>query len=163
MLQVRTATLNDLPAIVDIYNATIPGRMVTADTEPVTAESRMDWFYSHTDMRPLLVATEGSEILGWLSFKSFYGRPAYSGTAEVAIYLRKQAQGKGYGNRLLQYILDLSPALHLHTLLGFIFAHNQPSLQLFKKFGFEQWGYLPQVAVLDGQYRDLVIVGRKVG
>jgi L-amino acid N-acyltransferase YncA len=47
-------------------------------------------------------------------------------------------------------------------LLGFIFAHNQPSLQLFEKFGFQQWGYLPQVAHLDGVERDLVIVGRKI-
>ena len=33
---IRDATEADLPAIVALYNATIPGRMVTADTEPVT-------------------------------------------------------------------------------------------------------------------------------
>ena len=37
----RDATEADLPAIVEIYNATIAGRMVTADTSPVTVESRV--------------------------------------------------------------------------------------------------------------------------
>ena len=35
----RNATEHDLPAIVAIYNATIPSRMVTADLDPVTVEA----------------------------------------------------------------------------------------------------------------------------
>jgi L-amino acid N-acyltransferase YncA len=35
-------------------------------------------------------------------------------------------------------------------------------LNLFKKHQFQQWGYLPEVAQLDDQKRDLVILGRKV-
>lgn len=50
----RTATRSDLPQIVEIYNSTIPSRMVTADAEPVSVESRMHWFEEHTpDLRPL--------------------------------------------------------------------------------------------------------------
>jgi len=36
---IRDATIDDLPAIVDIYNSTVSGRMATADTEPVTVQS----------------------------------------------------------------------------------------------------------------------------
>ena len=36
---IRDAREADLPAIVAIYNATIPERMATADTEPVSVES----------------------------------------------------------------------------------------------------------------------------
>ncbi len=43
-MNLRPATEADLPAIVAIYNATIPGRMVTADTEPVSVDSRQPWF-----------------------------------------------------------------------------------------------------------------------
>jgi phosphinothricin acetyltransferase len=43
--------------------------------------------------------------------------------------------------------------------MAIIFAHNQPSLRLFEKFGFQRWGYLPQVAELDGVERDGVILG----
>lgn len=40
MLNYRNATQNDLAAIVEIYNSTVPTRMVTADTEPVSVEDR---------------------------------------------------------------------------------------------------------------------------
>jgi len=46
---------------------------------------------------------------------------------------------------------------------AFIFAHNERSVALFRKFGFETWAHLPRVAVLDGVERDLLILGRRVG
>ena len=39
-MTIRTATYDDLAAIVAIYNETIPGRMVTADTEEVTVTDK---------------------------------------------------------------------------------------------------------------------------
>ncbi|WP_392388724.1 GNAT family N-acetyltransferase, partial [Bacillus licheniformis] len=43
-MKLRIANREDLPAVVDIYNSTIASRMVTADTEPVTPEERLNWF-----------------------------------------------------------------------------------------------------------------------
>src|SRR6266571_1788904 len=75
----RVARREDLPQIVDIYNSTIPSRLVTADTEPVSVESRVRWFNEHSaDSRPLWVVEVYGRNSGWLSFSSFYGRPAYS-------------------------------------------------------------------------------------
>ncbi|HXD92767.1 MAG TPA: N-acetyltransferase, partial [Bacteroidia bacterium] len=52
----RNAAINDLPAIVGTYNSTIPSRMVTADLEPATVESKTAWFNSHNPKtRPLWV------------------------------------------------------------------------------------------------------------
>jgi L-amino acid N-acyltransferase YncA len=162
-MTIRDATKADLPAIVEIYNATIPGRMATADTQPVTVESRRDWFHEHNpNTRPLWVAVENDAIAGWLSFQSFYGRPAYHATAELSIYVAQDRQRKGIGNALLAKAVEHAPRLGLKTLLGFIFAHNEASLRLFEKFGFQRWGVLPRVAELDGVERDLIIVGRGV-
>jgi len=164
-MQIRPATFSDLPRIVDIYNVTVPGRMVTADTEPVTVESRQEWFREHTPARrPLwvIVDTDGT-IAGWLSFSDFYGRPAYGATAEVSVYIAPEYRRQGIGRRLVQEALDRAPALGITTVLGFIFGHNIPSLALFEGFGFDRWAHLPGVAVLDGIERDLVIVGRRIG
>ena len=55
-MQFRNAIKEDMPRIVEIYNSTIPGRMVTADTEPVSVQSRMKWFQEHSpERRPLWV------------------------------------------------------------------------------------------------------------
>src|SRR6478609_7419674 len=94
------ATLNDLPKIVEIYNSTVASRLVTADTEPVTVEGRVKWFNEHNSKnRPLWIIQQknSSDILGWVSFQSFYGRPAYNFTAEMSIYLHPSARGKGLG------------------------------------------------------------------
>lgn len=166
----RDATLDDLPAIVAIYNSTIASRQVTADLEPVSIESRMAWFHAHEPCkRPLWVVEDDApagggpaSIVGWLSFSDFYGRPAYARTAEISIYLGPSARGQGLGTKLLATALDAAPGLGIDTTLGFIFGNNAPSLALFRRAGFEDWGRLPRVAVLDGIERDLVILGKRV-
>lgn len=165
----RLARRDDLPVIVDIYNSTIASREVTADTEPVTVESRVAWFNDHApERRPLWVihgasdTSEQPEVLGWLSYSNFYGRPAYSGTAEVSIYIADSARGKGLGRYCLELAIAFAPEVKVHTLLGFIFGHNQPSLSLFRKYGFETWANFPRVANLDGIERDLIILGKRV-
>ena len=160
----RNATQNDLSKIVEIYNSTIPLRTVTADTEKVSVESRQKWFDEHSaDKRPLWVIENAyNEIIGWVSFQSFYGRPAYDATVEVSIYLDPAQRGQGLGKEILQYCIDTAPSFGVKTLLGFIFAHNEPSLKLFRHFGFEDWATLPNIAILDGQERGLKIVGKRI-
>lgn len=163
-LTYRNAVQNDLPRIVEIYNSTIPLRTVTADTEAVSVESRQKWFDEHSpDKRPLwVIENAGNEIIGWVSFQSFYGRPAYDATVEVSIYLDPLQRGKGLGKEILRYCIDEAPLFGVKTLLGFIFAHNEPSLRLFRHFGFEDWATLPNIAILDGQERGLKIVGKRI-
>ncbi len=162
-MHIRDATIDDLSAIVAIYNSTVPTRMVTADTKPVSVASRHRWFADHSPMRrPLWVVEDGGQIAGWLSYSSFYGRPAYDRTCEVSVYLAPEHRSRGLGTQLLIRCIEHAPRIGVATLLGFIFGHNEPSLRLFEKLGFQRWGHLPGVAVLDGVERDLVIVGRRV-
>lgn len=161
-INIRDAAMEDLPIIVSIYNSTIESRMVTADTSPVTVESRKEWFDKHNKKRPLKVVELNNQICAWISFQNFYGRPAYQATAEVSIYLSEETRGKGLGAILLEKAIKECPALQIENLLAFIFAHNVPSIRLFEKYGFEKWGYLPGVAELDSVKRDLVIMGRRI-
>jgi phosphinothricin acetyltransferase len=161
-MTIRDAVETDLPAIVEIYNAAIPQRMATADLEPVAVESRFSWFYEHIPLKRPIWVMEIDQITGWLSFQSFYGRPAYHATAEISIYVAPNYQRCGVGSQLLTQAISRSPSFGLKTLLGFIFAHNQPSLQLFESLGFQRWGLLPQVAELDGIERDLLIMGYRI-
>jgi len=160
----RDALLTDLPAIVSIYNSTIASRMVTADTTEVTVAGKKNWFNAHNaTTRPLwIVETVGGQLIGWVSFQSFYGRPAYNGTVEISIYLAAQQRKKGYGRTILKHALKQAPTLEISTVLAFIFAHNLPSIRLFLEEGFQEWGNFPDIAVLDGIHRSLIVLGRKV-
>jgi phosphinothricin acetyltransferase len=159
----RNATREDLPKIVGTYNSTIPSRMVTADLVPVSVESKEAWFRSHNPKtRPLWVVEYNGEYAGWVSFTDFKSRDAYQGTAELGIYLEEKFRGKKLGDACLAHAIEKSPSLGITSLTGFIFGHNEPSLCLFAKHGFEKWAFMPGIADMEGVLRDLVIMGRKV-
>ncbi len=159
----RIATQKDLPAIVAIYNATVPTRQSTADIVDVTIESRMKWFKEHgADTRPLMVYEQDNAVVAWVSFQSFYGRPAYVYTAEISIYIAVAYQGKGLGKMLLAEALGMTNELRIKTVLGFVFAHNTPSIRLLTSFGFTEWGNLPNVAEMDGNEYSLLILGKRI-
>lgn len=159
-VEFKYAVETDLKKIVDTYNSTIPSRLVTADLEPVSVNDKLAWFRSHNQSnRPLWIIEVDDIYAGWMSFNSFYGRPAYDITAELSIYLEEQVRGKGLGNMCLQKAINESASRGIKNLLGFIFGHNEPSLKLFYKFNFEKWAHFPKVANMDGIERDLIILG----
>lgn len=162
-MNVRHARPTDLPAIVGIYNASIPSRLATADLEPVSVESRRPWFESHQPQRyPLWVVERDNRVVGWLSLRPFYGRPAYGNTAELAVYVDPEFHRQGIGRFLVELAVKNGSILRLKTFVVFVFAHNLASLQLFERMRFSEWGYLPRVAELDGVERDLVILGKRL-
>lgn len=161
-MTIRPATLADLPAIVDIYNASIPARLATADTEPVTVDQRREWFAGFSpEKRPIWVYDVGG-VAGWLGLRSFYGRPAYHATVEIAVYVSPGFRRSGIARQLVEHALREAPALGIRTILAFVFAHNAPSVTLFERYRFERWGALPRVAELDGIERDLLIMGLRL-
>lgn len=160
-ITVRNALECDLPAIIDIYNATVPTRMVTAELEPTTVEARLPWFREHSpDQHPFWVAESEGHVIGWLDFKRFMPRCAYRGTAEISVYVDQKFRRQGVALRLLKQAIARGPSLEITAMVGLIFAHNEPSLRLFERLGFVRWGLLPRIARLDGNERDLVIMGR---
>ena len=135
IVRVRDATLEDLASIVEIYNSTIPSRIVSADTEPVSFEQRLPWFYEHDPARrPTRVAEEEGEVIGWLSLSDFYdARPAYNGTAEIGIYVREGHRGKGIGGRLVGEAIKRAPDLGKKNPTAGAFAGHEARLEMIER------------------------------
>lgn len=182
---VQRASSQDLPEILAIYNQTIAGKQATANLSPVTCDERAGWFKEHLDSwaRPIYVvraldkssdnSKKGSEvqnkvqmqplpIVAWGSFSDLYARPAYHISTEISIYLHNGYHGQGLGSLLTRWMLTQAPHLGIHNIVALIFAHNQPSLGLFRKHGFEQWGYMPKVCDMEGFIADVVMLGKAV-
>lgn len=160
---IRDAGEADLPAIVEIYNVAIRGRISTAQLEVVAVQERLPWFLEHSPQSyPLWVAEIDHQIAGWLSVHSFIPRAAYRATAEIGVYVDEKFRRRGIGRCLVEQAIANSPRLQITTLVGCIFGHNEQSLRLFEELGFERWGFLPGIAKVDSIARDLVIVGRHI-
>ena len=173
---VQRASKDDLAEILAVYNQSIAGKQATANLEPVTCEERMQWFEEHLNSatRPIYIVraeTKDSDNIGsktlsrivaWGSFSDLYARTAYHISTEISIYLNKANHGQGLGSALTSWMLTQAPSLGIHNVVALIFAHNQPSLGLFRKLGFEQWGYMPKVCDMQGFIADVVMLGKAV-
>ncbi|OCG79349.1 GNAT family N-acetyltransferase [Gilliamella sp. Occ4-3] len=163
MITYHDATLEDLSFIVDVYNSTIAGHQVTADTVPVSVESRLDWFYQHNPKnRPLWLIKYQDRPCGWISLSSFYGRPAFYKTVEISLYLHQDFRGKKIGQFMVDKIEQFAKQAGIEAIFSYVFRHNLPSVNLFKKMQYQQWGLLPKIAELDNVQRDLVILGKRL-
>jgi L-amino acid N-acyltransferase YncA len=160
---IRHAVKGDLPAIVAIYNASIPGRLATADTQPVTVADREEWFGGFDpDSRPIWVYESAGRVVGWMGLRSFYGRPAYHRTVESAVYVSPEHQREGVARKLLSHALAECPSLGIANVLAFVFAHNMPSVTLFEAHGFGRWGLLPKICEMDGKEHDVLVLGKRI-
>ena len=163
-MTIRDATEADLPAIVDVYNQSIPGGWSTADTQPVAVADRVEWFRRFdAARRPIWVAEVEGKVVATVYLSSFYaGRPAYAATAEISMYIATAYQRRGIGRRLKQWVIDQCPRLGVTTLLSMHFDHNEATRRLNASFGFEELGHLTEIAVVRGEKRGLVISALRI-
>jgi len=163
-VRIRLARESDLGVVVEIYNQAVR-EQATADTEPVTEESRRSWFAAHTaDRRPILVAEERDEILGWVSLSDHRpGRQAVRHTAEISYYVHTGHRRKNVASQLVRAAIARCPELEIKTLFAILLEDNTASIRLLEGFGFEQWGRLPGVADFDGREVGQLYYGRRVG
>jgi phosphinothricin acetyltransferase len=162
--QLRNATEADLPDIVDIYNQSIPAGWSTADTRPVTVAERLDWFRKFDPARrPIWVAEVDGKVIATAYVSSFYaGRPAYDATGEVSVYVATAYHRLGIGRQLKLWVIEQCPRLRVTTLVSMHFDHNQATRRINESLGFQQMGHLPEIAVVQGQRRGLVISALRI-
>ena len=165
MFTIRDATDKDLPAIIDIYNQSIPAGRSTADTSPISVADRVEWFQQFDPAkRPIWVAEHEGRIAGCVYLTSFYrGRPAYNKTAEISTYIATDYQRQGLGALLKQKMIEACPRLGVENVISMYFDHNEATKKLNDRFGFEVVGHLPEIAEVFGQKRGLMIALLRVG
>lgn len=161
---IRFAKDNDLCKIVEIYNQAIETKRATADLEKITIEDRRQWMIDHKpETYPVYIAEEDGEVLGWCSISPYRaGRRALARTAEISYYLSNEHQGKGIGCKFVEHALEDCKRLGIKNLFAFILSVNERSIGLLKKYGFEQWGYIPEAADLDGLICDHCLMGKQI-
>ena len=87
---IRSAALDDIPALTALYNHYIENTAITFDLEPWTVERRQEWFkqFGASGRHQLVVAEAGGEVLGYACSTKFRPKAAYDTTVETTIYVR---------------------------------------------------------------------------
>lgn len=163
-IMIRPATKNDWPFIIEIYNEGIVNRLSTAETKPVTVEDKMEWLKEHEEeLFPLLMAEADGVIAGWICLSAYRkGRQALQNTAEISYYIRKHYWKKGIATQLMQAMISKAKELGFKNLIAILIDANNASTALLKKFGFEQWGLMPDIIEIDDKAYGHAYYGKKL-
>jgi len=154
---IRLANLDDVDPITEIFNEAILNTTASFYTEPRTSEQQLQWFYSHDDRHPILVAEINGVVVGWAGLSAWSDRPAYNDTAETSFYVKSEHQGQGIGRALKQAIIEQARQLAFHTLIAGVAEESLESFHLNTSFGFQQVGTLRQVGRKFGKLLDVHI------
>jgi len=152
---VRAASPRDAGAIARIYNQGMEDRAATFETSPRTAAQIAIWFEQGY---PVFVAGEDDRVLAYAAAFPYRPRPCYDGVREFSVYASREARGRGLGRLALEALIADARRRGWWKLLSRIFPDNQRSRHLCARLGFREVGVYEKHGMLDGQWRDVVIV-----
>ncbi len=153
----RPATVEDVPAIMEIYNEAIRTTTATFDTEPKTLADRQSWFATHGSRHPIWVAECDGHVVGYACLTEWSDRCAYSDTAETSFYVRPDYRGQGIGRQLKQAIIEEARRLRYHTLIARVAEGSVESQHLNEEAGFVFVGTMKEVGRKFGRLLDVHI------
>ncbi|MDZ7715556.1 MAG: N-acetyltransferase family protein [Balneolaceae bacterium] len=161
---IRFAKEAHLRDIDRIYNQAIEDGLRTAHLEPLDPRERRAWFNNHNQGSfPIFVFTEDGKTLGWLSLSPYRpGRGALSEVAEVSYYVDYNHHDSGIASQLMESAISFCDNTPLRILVAILISGNSASIELLQKFGFEEWGRIPEGIHYDGQFKDHVYWGKRL-
>ncbi|MBL0389488.1 N-acetyltransferase [Tumebacillus sp. ITR2] len=155
MVTIRKARIEDLPAMLSIYNRAVETTTATFDLELQTYERREAWFHKYDDQHPLIVAEKDGKIAGYGCLSKFRDKPAYRNSVENSVYIDERYQRQGIGKALLEELLKLARDAGYHTVIAGITVGNEGSVKLHEAFGFVLCGRFRQVGYKFDAWQDV--------
>ena len=154
---IRTATREDLPAILAIYNDAILHTTAIYDYTPHTLDERTRWFEQlRSAGYPLFVAEEKDQIAGFADYGSFRNWPAYKYTVEHSIYVHPAFRRQGIARKLMQALIADAEKHEYITMVAGIDSQNEGSIHLHEILGFIRTGTIHKAGYKFGRWLDLV-------
>ncbi|MDF2923944.1 MAG: pat [Paenibacillaceae bacterium] len=155
-MNIRLAEQKDLSGILDIYNMGIIDRIATLESEAKSIADMQTWWDAHNSRYAILVAEKHGHVVGWASLNPYSHRCAYSGVADLSIYVSRIHRGTGIGAVLLHQLDIEARRQNFHKIVLFTFPQNIAGQRLYLKAGYKQVGIFEKQGVLDGNYMDVM-------
>jgi L-amino acid N-acyltransferase len=160
-MQIRDAIESDLPGLLAIYNEVIATSTAVYSYLPVTLEDRTQWWHARVGQGyPVLVAVNGSGVLGFSTFGDFRAWPGYRFTVEHSVHVRSDSRGQGVGRELVKALFPRATALGKHVMIAGVDAANEASIRFHERLGFEKAAHLREVGHKFDRWLDLVFLQR---
>ncbi len=162
--RVRDAAPGDLPHIAEIYDHEVARTTTTLDTEPMSREQRAAWLTERDRARhPVVVAERDGRVVGYGELKPWSPRRGYARTAEVSLFVARDARGAGAGRALLAELIARARAGGLGVLLSRIGGESAASIALHGALGFRHLCTMERVGEKFGRVLDVELFDLQLG
>ncbi len=152
----REITEDDLPKVLEIYNYYVLNSTATFQSKTISIEDMRKLIYFNNSKYKSFVIVEEDDICGYCLLKQFNKKEAYNETAEVCVFLKHDAIGKGLGTIAIQNMEDYAREQNLHVLIAIICGENSRSIKLFAKNDYYKCGHIREVGMKFGRRLDVV-------
>jgi L-amino acid N-acyltransferase len=160
-MAIRPANEQDIPAITAIYNEIVASSNAVWTEKRDTEADRLAWMTARRELGyPVLVATEGTAVVGYGTFGDFRAWPGYRYSVEHSVYIHSDHRGHGLGRLIVGELVSAATALGKHVLIAGIDGGNQASIRLHASMGFAEVARMPEVGRKFGRWLDLVFMQR---
>jgi L-amino acid N-acyltransferase YncA len=155
-MRARLGRPTDAASLARIYNDAIEDRTATFETAPRSERDVVAWF---DEAHPIVVVTaEDDAVIAFARTSTYRPRDCYRGVFEFGIYTHRAHRRRGAAKLAMQEIFEHARAAGAWKLVSRIFVENHGSRTLLTSIGFREIGIYRRHAVLDGRWRDVVIV-----
>lgn len=153
---IRPATESDLPAILAIYGPYVENTTVSFEYDVPCLRSFTQRFFTYTAQFPWLVWEENGEISGYAYASAPFERSASHWCAEVTVYLKPEARGKGIARKLYTVLEAILAKQGYQVLYALVCDENENSLSFHKKMGYRKIGEFSNCGFKFGRWVGLV-------
>ena len=140
---IRPVTVDDAPALREIYAYYVENTGVTFEYEPPNCEEFARRITATLPKYPYLCVERDGEILGFSFAHAFRDRPAYDYSVETTIYIRHDVRGEGFGRMIYSALEDILKAMgitNLYACVGYAETEDEYLTNASPRFH-ERMGY----------------------
>lgn len=180
--QIRIATVDDAPEILNIYKGYVEGTAATFEHTVPTLAMMREMIETTLKGFPFLVAERealaselqddrpAKKIIGYSYAGSFRKRESYVWSVECSIYVSQDERKSGVGRALysaLEHVLREMGILNLYACVAFADEPDEhltdASIRFHEKMGFSEIGRFPKCGSKFGKWYGILWMGKTIG
>lgn len=153
---VRRAVAEDLDEALDVFESVAAEGVHIGSELPLDRARRKEKWLSESIVASdgvMFVAEVDGSLVGLASLRG-------TGPSDLGMCIAAEHRGTGIGTALVEACIDWARSAGSHKITLQVWPHNEAALALYRKFGFEQEGYLKsQWRRRNGEIWDSIVMG----
>lgn len=156
---IRNAQKKDIEAIRIIFNQGIEDKVSTLESKYQSEADMEKWFFDRDERYKIIVIeTEDNHVAGFASLNKFNIKNAYTGVADLSIYIDRNFRGQGVGSMLLEGLFEVAIKEGFYKLVLNVISKNKNALKLYENKDFSFVGVYKKQGKIDGEWVDAIIM-----